>query len=194
MSIMEIDENELVRLRQIEAVAGKMMNNPKAKKLLEQAHKTIDPNAITPALDQERMIQEPVNEALKKVHELQAELQKEREDRAQADKLASLQKGIDDGFSSLRAQGWQEEGIKAVDTLMKEKGILDPAIAAAYIEKSMPPQQPATPSGVGAWNFMEPPADSEADLKSLMANRGEGPVVDKMARDALNEFRGQTRR
>ena len=194
MPTVEIDETELLRLRQIGAAANKVYAHPEGRKLLERAHKMVDPNAVTPALDQERMIQEPVNAAVEEVKALKAELQKEREEREKAEKLASLQRNIDDGFNSLRQQGWQEDGIKAVDALMKEKAILDPAIAAAYIEKTMPPQQPATPSGVGAWNFMEPPADSEADLKSLMANRGEGPVVDKMAREALSEFRGQSRR
>lgn len=192
MALVELDEMEVARLRQIEQVAGKMMRDPKAKKLLEMAHKQVDPNAITPALDQERQIQEPVNAALERVKDLEAKLQTERDEREKAEKLSVLNKTINDGFAELRKQGWQEDGIKAVDALMQEKGILDPTIAAAYIEKTMPPQQPATPSGSGMWNFVGGIQDGEADLKKLIDSKGEyEPLIDKMAHDALNEFRGR---
>ena len=78
---------------------------------------------------------------------------------------------------------------------MEERGILDIEVAAAFYEKQNPPQVPATPRGMGGWNFVEQVNDSEADLKKLLDTRGNNEVLaDKMAREALNEFRGATRR
>lgn len=194
MAIVEVDENELVTLRRINGVANKIMQDPEGRKLLEQAHKRVEPNAQTPTLDLEARIVAATEASAKRVVELEAKLVAEAAEREKTTKLADLQRGIDEGFASLRSQGWQEDGIKKVDELMKEKGIIDPLIAAAYVEKTMPPQQPATPSGGTSWNFMDAVGDTDADMKSLIANRGEGQTVDKMAADALREFRGSNQR
>ena len=191
----EIDENELIQLRRLQGVAAKITANPKAKKLLEQAYKEVEPNAPTPTLDAERQIQEPLAEANKRIAALEAEQKKDRDDRENASKLSQLNDAVEKGFAALRADGWQEDGIKKVDELMKEKGIIDPLIAAAYIEKQHPKQDPVTPSGSGSWNFIDSVQDGEADLKKLIESKGQSePLADKMARDALTEIRGTTRR
>ncbi len=78
---------------------------------------------------------------------------------------------------------------------MEDKGILDADIAAAYFEKQHPPQAPVTPGGSGAWNFMDMPADGDADLKKLVETKGESEqLIQKMAIDALNDVRGASRR
>lgn len=195
MPNVEIDENELVQLRRLQGVAQKITANPEAKKLLEKAYKTVEPNAQTPTLDQEKLIQEPLSEANKRIQALEEQVRKDKEDRENQSKLAQLNDQVEKGFSKLRADGWQEDGIKKVDELMKEKGILDPLIAAAYVEKSMPRPEPVTPSGSGSWSFIDGVQDGEADLKKLIDSKGQSePLADKMARDALNEFRGATRR
>lgn len=195
MSTVEIDENELVYLRRIGGVASKIMSNPQGKKLLEQAHKLVDPSAVTPTLDLEAQLEAARAEDRKQIAELKKELEADKAEREQTSKLADLQKQIDAGFAKLRADGWQEDGIKKVDEFMKEKAIIDPLIAAAYVEKSMPPTQPATPSGGSSWNFIESVQDGEADLKKLIESKGNyEPLVDKMARDALGDVRGQNRR
>ena len=191
----EIDENELIQLRRLQGVAAKITANPKAKKLLEQAYKEVEPNAPTPTLDAERQIQEPLAEANKRIAALEAEQKKDRDDRENASKLSQLNDAVEKGFAALRADGWQEDGIKKVDELMKEKGIIDPLIAAAYIEKQHPKQDPVTPSGSGSWNFIDSVQDGEADLKKLIESKGQSePLADKMARDALTEIRGPSRR
>ena len=195
MPQVEIDENELVQLRRLQGVAQKITANPEAKKLLEKAYKTVEPNAPTPTLDQEKLIQEPLNEATKRIQALEEQLKKDKEDGENRTKLAALQDQVEKGFAKLRSDGWQEDGIKKVDELMKEKGILDPLIAASWIEKNTPQPEPVTPSGSGAWSFIDGVQDSEADLKKLIDTKGNSePLTDKMARDALNEFRGSTRR
>lgn len=190
MPIVEIDENELLALRRLNGVAAKIAANPQGKKLLEQAHKLVDPAAVTPTLDLEAQLEAVRAEDRKQIAELKAQMEADKAEREKSRSLEQLQSTIDKGFAELRSQGWQEDGIKKVDEVMKEKGIIDPLIAAAWVEKNSPPAQAATPSGGTSWNFMDSVSDTDADLKSLIANRGEGQTVDKMAADALRDFRG----
>lgn len=195
MPQVEVDENELLQLRQLSGVASRMIQNPQAKRLLEQAHKMVDPNAVTPLLDQEAAIMSPIEEIRKEFADFKAETAKEKAEREKAEKLGAIDRQIEEGVSQLQRDGWQEDGIKMVRDLMDERGITDPLIAAAYIEKKHPPQQLATPSSTGAWNFLEGVNDGEDDLKKLIETKGENNMLlDKMAFEALNDVRGGSRR
>lgn len=192
---VEIDENELMQLRRLQGVATQMLNNPKAKRLLEQAHKEVDPAAPTPTLEQDQLLTEASSGVRKEMEDLKAQLAEEKAEREKAERLAKINDGIETGIKELRQAGWQEDGIKLVRDLMDEKGITDPMIAAAYVEKQHPPQQPATPSSTGAWNFLENVSDGEEDLNKLISSRGEdNMLVDKLAFGALNDVRGTPRR
>src|SRR5690348_964111 len=104
MPTAEVDETELLSLRRLQGVASKIVANPKAKALLEQAHKLVDPNAPTPTLDQEKTVAEPLQAALKRVDELAAEIKKDKEDRESAAKLSALNAKVESGFAKLRAE------------------------------------------------------------------------------------------
>lgn len=192
MAKIELDEEEILRLRRVEKTVGDMFKHPKAKLLLQEAHKTVDPNAITPDLD----AQKPLDDRFKQLSDQNAALAKQISDdkaeREQRDAQLALKSRVDGGIDRLRSQGWTEEGIKGVQDIMEKNGILDPEIAASHFEKLHPPQMPISPTnGTGAWNFLDVPADgAEADLKKLIENRGEGLIVDKLANDALREVRG----
>ena len=195
MPNVEVDEVELANLRRLSGVAAKITAHPEGKKLLEKAHKLVDPNAITPALDQEKIIQEPIEKALARVGELEKKLSERDAELEKEKKLAGLNATVDKGFERLRQEGWQAEGIEGVKKVMEEKGILDPLDAAAIFEKQHPPPPPATPSGHGSWGFMEAVADGEKDLQALIASKGESnSTIDKMAREALADVRGQSPR
>ena len=97
----------------------------------------------------------------------------------------------------MRKSGWTDDGLVEVKKLMEERGIIDPEIAAAYYEKQHPPQVPATPSGVGAWNFGEVADDTDAYSKALMASKNAAEndsLVMREAGKALQEIRGASRR
>ena len=191
----EIDEVELLRLRKQDQTVHALMSNPAAKKKIFEAYKVVDPNARIPELDAEDAAKAPVMALEKTVKEMQAKLDADAAEREKTAKLASLNGNIEQGKSKLRREGWTDEGIAAVEKVMEERGILDVEIAAAFYEKNNPPQIPATPRGYGGWNFIDNVQDNEADLKKLLDTKGNSEVLaDKMARDALNEFRGASRR
>lgn len=192
--LVEIDEVELQNMGRLKQTVDTILRNPEAAKLVEQAHKLVNPNVQTPNLDRDKQIQEPMAAVTKEIADLRKQLADEKAEREKEAKLSALNAQVSKEKSQLRAKGWTEEGLKNLDTLMEQKGLLSPFDAAAIYERDNPPQQVATPSGSGNWNFLEGVQDGEADLKKLIDTRGESAsLIDKMARDALNEVRGQRR-
>lgn len=197
MAKVEIDESEFTRLSGLNNVAHAMLQNPEAAKLLEQAQKLVNPNARTPRLDQDAAVQAPIKALETQIADLNKKLAEKADEDAKNHTLNALRQQRDDGIRELRRQGWTDEGIKSVESLMETKGILDPLDAAAIFEKHNPPQTPTMPGSGGAWNFSEAiHDDSDVDLKKLIDTKGEvDSVTDHIARKALNEVRqNQARR
>lgn len=196
MPKVEIDEAEFLRLSKLNNFVHAGLQNPEAAKLIEKAAKMIDPNIKTPRLDQEAAIQTPMQQMQEQMSALSKKIDDDAAARTQNQTLAALNKTRDDGIRELRRTGWTDDGIKAVEKLMDEKGILDPLDAAAIHEKHHPPQAPAMPGSSGGWNFAEAVQDdSDVDLKKLIETRGEADaVVNSIAHKALAEVRSQARR
>ena len=192
---VEVDEEQLLVDQKLRGVVAKIMQHPKAKLLVQEAHKMVDPNAQTPDLDAAKVINEPVQELEKKFSAFVEETKKEKAEREEKDRLAKLNANFEAGRNALKAQKWTDEGIKKLEEFMEQKGIIDHEVAAAAFEKLHPPQTPVMPGGTGAWNFLEVQNDSDADLKKLIESKGENNLlVDKMAHEAIMEIRGQPRR
>ena len=193
---IEIDEAEYKRLAALNGFANNILKNPEAAKLLEKAAKMVDPNVKTPRLDQEAVIAQPIEELNKTVAQLQKQIEDDKAEQAKNRTLETLSRQRNEGFAQLRAQGYLDTGIEAVEKLMEAKGILDPLDAAAIYERSHPPQVPSNPTGTGAWNFMDSVSDdSDKDLQKLIETKGDSDILaDQMARKALNEVRQSARR
>lgn len=194
--VIEVAEEDYARLARVNETLAKIARNPKAARLLEQAHKEVDPSVTTPLSDKEKEANAPL-EALRK--ELDDIKKQAAEDKAKADQeraQASIQARWSKGRTKLLDAGWQPEGLEKLEKMMEEKGILDHEDAAKIFEADHPPQPPAMPGGTGAWNFLDMPDDTkdkhDEGLKKLIANKGENDLVaDRMAREALQEFRQQ---
>ena len=191
----ELTEEEIRRLQTQDRTLHSLMGNPKAKKKILEAYKAANPDASIPELELEEAAKAPVMALEKDIAELKKQLADEKAENEKNTKLAQLSGSIEAGITKLRQAGWLDENIAELRKTMEERGILDVDIAAAYYEKQHPPQEVATPRGVGGWNFIDNVQDNEADLKKLLETKGNSEVLaDKMARDALNEFRGAQRR
>lgn len=193
--MVELDEAEYNNLIALRGVASKIVGNPTARRLLEQAQKTVDPNAATPMLDQDKLQNEPLN-ALKV--EMQAKidaLEKERADEKRETTLAAIAERQTADFAKLRKQGYTDEGIAALQKLMEEEGITKVNNAVAIFERNNPPAQPTTPSGGmtgSAWGFADVNADSDKLIQELIGSKGNNEsTVDRMAAQALQDFRSQ---
>ena len=197
---IEIDEAEFNRLTALQNVASKIVANPAARKQLEAAHKLVDPNALTPLLDQEAQQMAPVNALKTELSNEIAALKKEREDEKREQTLAALADRQYKALNGLRRQGYTDEGIKAVEKLMETKGLLDVEDAVAIFERTNPPQMPATPGGITGdrWNFADQPVEGgDKDIVALLNAKGDGPGGDaaamRLANATLQEMRGARR-
>ena len=190
MPHIEIDENEYNRLKGVADLAAAIHNNPEGRKLLEQAHRTVNPKAPTPTLEQEARLAEPLAALQKQV----ADVAKMVGDRFEKDdtekKLGALSRQQEEAFARLRENGYRPEGIEAVQKIMSEKGILDPEIAASWFEKINPPA-PITPTGSNSVNFIEAfNDDSDKALQQLLQSRGESEsALNKLVQDSLTDYR-----
>lgn len=190
---VDIDEEEYLRLKKIDASLGAIMAHPEGKLLAERAAKAVWPTAKTPNLDAVEEREKSSTELRKELDEFKKAQEAKDAEREKRETVSRLVQERDSELASLRREGWTEEGIAGVQKFAEEKGILDIKIAAAAFEKLHPPQAPITPGGGGSWNFMEPPADSDIDLKKLIETKGNSDqLVDKMAREAVTEMRTAT--
>jgi hypothetical protein len=190
---VEIDETELLRLRRTGETVGAMLKSPSAKRKLLEALKDVHPE--DPAV-KELERPDPTEDRFSK---LERELAEERKARADAEaereknsKLDDIRREQAEGFDKLKRARWTDDGIAKVKAVMEEKGILDVAIAATWIESQMPPAaDPVTPGGNGAWNFQDSLTDGDVDLKKLIEAKGENEgLLRKMAGEAIAEVRG----
>ena len=193
---VEIDEAELLRLRRTSDTVSRMIKDPSAKRQLLQALKTVNPDdPSVKELDRPDPVEarfEALQTELAAEKKARLEAEATREQNAKLDKIRAEQEA---GFGELRKANWTQDGIEKVRAVMQEKGILDVAIAAKWIESQMPPQNPIAPTG-SSWNFAEmPPEGSNDDFKRLMDSKGEDDsLLRKMAGEALVEVRGAGRR
>ncbi len=190
MPAIEIDEAEYNRLKGVADLAARIHSNPKGRVLLEQAHRTVNPNAPAPSIEQEQHFSEPLNALQKQV----ADVAKMVSDRFEKDdsekKLGAITRQQEEGFARLRDQRYTDEGITKIREIMSEKGILDPEIAAAYFDRINPPA-PITPTGSNSINFVEAFNDeSDKALQELMSSQGNSEsALNKLVQESLNDFR-----
>ncbi len=198
MPKIELDEEEVRRLAGLEKTVSTLWANPKARLLIQQAQKLVDPNAKTPDLDQQAQVMAPVEEVRKEFREYIAKTEAKEAEAEKTRTLNQIKQRHDEGIAVLRREHkYTDEGIKAVEALMEEKGILDPLDAAAVFERMHPPQTPvASSGGTGAWNFTDvQTGDGDVYAKKLFDSKGQlDAIVEQEARVSIQEVRGAGRR
>src|SRR5208283_4725864 len=195
MAVIEVDEAEFASLKRVRDTVAKIANAPDAKKLLQKAHKLVDPNASTPDLDADEAKSKETTEWQKKFEELESKIAAKDAEREKNESLAALNSKFEAGRTALREQRYTPEGIEAVEKFMNDRGIPDHLVAAAYLEKQNPPQEVMNPRAFGSFNFIEPPKDDDAFLKALLDSKGDDDsAVLKAAVEAVGDLRGNARR
>ncbi len=195
MPVVEIDENELLRLRRLGETVSAMYKTPSAKRQLLGALKEVRPeDPAVKELDKPDPTESAIAEVRKEAADLRKQIEDDKAERENNSRLDAIKREQDTAFDALRRERWTEEGIAKVKAIMQEQGIASVAIAAKWIESQMPIQQPATPSS-GGWNFMDgvSAAEGDADLRRLIETKGENEgLLRKMAGEAISEIRGQS--
>ena len=201
MPMVEVDELQLQQSSKLKQTVEKWLQNPKAKRKILEAQKLVDPKADIPELDEPDPIEVLKKESDDKIAALQKQIEDDKLARERDGRLAQLQTLKDNGIAKLREKRYTDDGIKAVEKIMEEKGILDPLDAAAIFERDHPPQAPIQQTGSGGWNFGElPSATDDADdkyvdslLKAGKNGLSDGALSQRISQ-TINEVRGAGRR
>lgn len=193
--MVEIDEAELLTSQKARDTLAALMKHPTARRKVLEAYKEVKPDEAIPELDSQQPILAEVAAAKA---DLEARVKKFEDDQAKRDddnRKRELSSRWSEGQKLLRTEHrYTDEGIKAVEEMMEKKGIVDHEDGRLLFEAIHPPQQPITPNGSGAWNFLDVPSDGSEDLKKLIETKGENNgLLDKMTREALAEVRGSKR-
>ena len=174
----EISDDELATLRKGMKLMQDLVGNKETRREFEKLAKKVNPHAVTTDEQVEPYL-EPVNKELKELREWKAQIEGNM---SEYSKSQSIQ--------SLRQAGYTEDGIKAIEKIMEDKGLKDYDVAAAYWDKVQPPK-PVAPNGISPsmWNFQDELGDDEADAKLLMSN--DDAWLDKKAAQIMNSLNGR---
>jgi hypothetical protein len=201
MPMIEVDELQVQQNTKLRQTVENWLKHPKAKRKILEAQKLVDPKADIPELDEPDPIEEVRKAATDEIAALKKEIADDKAARERDTRLSQLQSMKDKGIAALREQRYTDDGIKAVEKIMEEKGILDPLDAAAIFERDHPPQSPVQQTGTGGWNFGELPSSTEdADDKFVdsLLKAGKNGLSDGALNmrigQTLNEVRGNARR
>jgi hypothetical protein len=192
MAVKEVDETQWQSAQNVVRSVTEIMKDPKRAMRLLELQKEAEPNAVIPQVEARREAQEAVEGITKEFKELRAELQAEREKRDQDGKLEQFTKKYEAGRKILATNGYNEEGVKAVERLMEERGIADHEDALVIYERLHPPQQPIKSNNAAVSSFLAK-ARGEADggdeiAKRLIASKGQDPwVLDRLIENVRRE-------
>lgn len=193
---IEVDEAQYLAQQQTVQALSQIVANPKAKKLLLEAQKVVNPNITIPQDYQDEVRTEFEAKLKKQSDEFEA-FKKAQEEKEAKDKEEAAKRAFVDNWESakgrLRGQGYQDEGIAAIEKLAQERGIPDLEAAAALFDRLNPPATPIQSGrGYGSMNLFEPPEDkSQAEqMKKLLESRGEDEsTLNQMISSALRDHR-----
>lgn len=195
--LVEVDEEQLRAAHRLQQTVATLLADPATKVKIQEAVKMKWPQAQTPELDAHKAATDRSSGLAKELDDFKREVVNTRVQEFEQARLQRLNSDFEDGFTRLRRErGYTDAGLAAIRKIMEDKGTLDHQMAADHWEKQNPPQNPVMPNGSGAWNFMPDlnAADADADLKSMIASKGNNEALaDKMAHDALNEHRNSRR-
>lgn len=185
MPMIEVDEAEMARHRQIAGFVQAALNNPKTRRKILEADKALNPDKAIPELD----AADPLHDELKALRE---EMQKDRDERkAEADAKkadddkASWDRQWSRGQQKLRDLRVSDEAIGEIEKLMTDRNIVDHEAGLALFEK-MHPAPPPVMNGSSRFGFFDGAAKDEPDVKMLLEQNYDdflGQAIDKARAD-----------
>ena len=185
----DISDQELARLRGLEAMVNKLEGDPRSNALIEQAVKIHHPEVRT----QQEVVTEAINPVLAPVNETLAAVQaqlKEIADERKALAESAATNSLNSTFASLQSQhGFTDDGLTKIKELMVERKIADPEAAAALFLQQNPPKPTDAPAWQPSnWDIGSTAgANAAPDMKELFEN--EDAWADKTAAQTLNSIR-----
>lgn len=191
MPMIEMDETQYAEVRSVYDMVQGMMKNPKSRKLVLQARKEADPDASIPEIDAVAPVRAEISSFQEELAATRKELAQDKADREEAKRLSGLTNQWDKGRSRLRADGYTDEGITAIEDLMEKEGIANHEAGAAYYDRLHPQPEPVAPSS-GRHGFFDAPSKDDT-MKMLYEGNDEG-FLNTVIGETLSEMRSGGRR
>lgn len=176
----EIDDNTYAQLANLDAFVRRGLANPKTRRKLLEVQKTLNPEVAIPEIDES----DPVRNELK---ELREDVQRERTERAENERLNALTDRWNQGRTGARRKGFTEGGLEKLEKFMEEHGIASHEAAIPYYNELNPPPTPAQGAGT-RWDFFGPSGDDGPDMKLLFEGKDE-EFLQKTVADTLTKVR-----
>lgn len=197
MPAVQVEESEYAAQRNVIGAVDKILANPKARKLMLEAQKIVNPNAPIPEIDAAAPLKEELDRVrgeVGKVTEMLARDKAEREEAVARERLAT--KWEAGRRYAQQDQRYNEEGLNKLEQFMEANAIFDHKIAIPAFERQNPLPEPVHPSnGRTIFDIFDQQAGDDTYAKELLATRGEDDaVVMREVHKTLNEMRGQARR
>ena len=176
----EVDDNTYAQLANLDAFVRRGLANPKTRRKLLEVQKELNPDVAVPEIDES----DPVRNELR---DLKADIAKEREERAENERLSGLTRNWNAGRAVAKRRGFTDEGLEKLEAFMQENSLGSHEAAIPYYNERNPPPTPAQSSGT-RWDFFGPQGDDGPDLKLLYEGRDD-EFLDKTVRDTLSKVR-----
>lgn len=183
-----IDESELENYKSLTGFIQKALANPKTRESILRAQKTLNPDASIPELDAAEPLRNELTAMREEMKTFREETLREKQDRDQAEKMSKMSQKWEQGRDRVRAQGYSEDGIKAVEALMENEGILNHEAGLAYFERLNPPSDPIA-VGSSRFDLFGQKEGDDDFMKSLMESGGDMSVFDKGLNKILQDVR-----
>ena len=136
----EISQTDFDLLVQSRKILDAIYTDPEHGMAVKQAFKKAKPDAVIPELEAQRAIQpamqriDQIGEAVAKMNERMDAERQERQQQAEAERLASQMSAARNRFKLT------DEGVEGMTAMMREKGIMDPVDAAElYVSRQPKP-------------------------------------------------------
>lgn len=152
------------------ALLDMMAANPKTRRRVLEMVKEIRPDLSIPELDAAKPVLDEVTQTRAELAALKKELADERAEKDKTVREGAMTRTIAENRQRLREQGYQEEGIAAIEKLMTDRGLTDYEAAAALLDRTQPKDEMILPNYDRSWSGFTP-EDSDEDHKLLVANK-----------------------
>jgi hypothetical protein len=191
VALVEIDETQLGAYQKVTEELNRLLNNPKTRRMVLQAKKTLDPDALIPELDAAEPLRAEQDAISQKLDALQKRLEEAEEKRVERERLQELSSVWEKGRSKLRTNGYTDEGLQEVEKFMEEKGIADHEVAAAAFERLHPPVEPVRSTGGNRFDLFNADDRTSDHMKALLNNPDDPIALDSIINDTLRQVRGR---
>ena len=191
MSLVEIEDTELASYKQVTNVMQQMLNNPKTRRQILEAQKTLNPNMVIPELDAAEPLREEFAKLNSRLDEFATSQAADKAEREKEKRMSELQSRWDRGRAGLRSSGYTDEGLTEVEKFMEEKGIADHEIGAAAFEKLHPAHEPIKATGGNRFDIFEPADRTSEHMKALCENPDNEMALNAAINDTLRVARGR---